>query len=148
MEEIDVNSLIRHCKSRGLVDADFEMVESLYKLAVEYSADIEKPDKRMFFTTLLLCKHLGFAPVDTFFSFYANYLETEMESDSMSDDDEDNRKKLEAFDSFRDTVYNQWARSRCMIIDFFDANSLKPSTGRCLILGMLISVGELKRRMF
>ena len=125
--EMDVKSLIRHCKSHGLVDADFEMVESLYQLAVEYSADVEKPDKRMFFTTLLLCKHLGFAPVDTFFSFYASYFQEEaMEEHSMSEEDEENRKKLEAFNSFRDTVYNQWARSRCMIIDFFDTNSTNP----------------------
>ena len=49
-----------------------------------------------------------------------------MESDSISVEDEENRKKLEAFDSFRETVYNQWARSRCMIIDFFDTNSTNP----------------------
>ena len=118
-KEMDVDSLTRLCKSHGLVDSDFEMVESLYRLAVEYSIDVEKPDKRLFLAALLLCKHIGFAPVQTFFTFYASYLEEEMENASVLQEVEENRTKLKAFDTFRETVYNQWARNRCMMIDFF-----------------------------
>ena len=51
---MDVKSLIRHCKSHGLVDSDFEMVENLYQLAVEYSADVRSPTRECFYNFTLV----------------------------------------------------------------------------------------------